>query len=746
MRRRSMIDLYALRATGVLLLAALSVPAAAQDSGDRGSSPDEPIISDEEFEQAIPSLDAESDEDAESIRAWEEEQRRLEDAAVREAGGIPVRRQESRESGSGSTTGGKEPEDHVLPAYMDGDFTEELADPAPLDPALEEPLVPLSQFEIEPVDDSILGEDPEKDQELTYRWRIDGLDALEGTVSAGDIRGRFSSLSALEEGDGEASNGAQVSARLNSDLQLLSDVLSAAGYFDAVVGQAVELPEEGGDGPMVAVLEVEPGPQYQFGEIAFDAPPIEPADLIERNFAPESGDPILADEVLAAEANIAVALPQAGYPFVEIGDRDILLDEQAVTGDYTLPVEPGPRSSFGEMIVDGKPVFEAKHIETIARFEKGDLYDSRMVDDLREALVATGLFGLVSVEPKDSEEVAPDETTYADLVVRQEPGPPRSIAASAGYGTGQGLRVEASWTHRNLFPPEGALIVSGVAGTQEQGATLTFRRSNAGKRDRTVELALAALHSDYEAFDAYTGRLAGRISYESTPIWQKRLTHSYGFELIATSEKSYNFDLGADDRELYYIAALPGQLGFDTTNDLLDPVDGVRVHLKLSPEVTFGEETLLYGRGMLEGTAYQPFGNFVLAGRARIGSIVGADREDIAPSRRYYAGGGGSVRGFGYQELGPKAPDGDPIGGRSLVEGAIEARYRFGDYGVVGFVDAGQVYESVTPGFDDIRFGVGIGGRFYTNFGPLRLDVAIPIDRREGESKFSVYVSIGQAF
>ncbi|HTO27111.1 MAG TPA: BamA/TamA family outer membrane protein, partial [Devosia sp.] len=500
------------------------------------------------------------------------------------------------------------------------------------------------------------------------------------------------------------------------------------------------------EGRASAVLTVRAGPQYSFGTIGFDAPPVIPDDLISRNFPLKSGDPILAEDVLGAEAAIAVGLPRNGYPFAEVGQRDILLDEETRTGDYTLPVTPGPRSRFGEVVIEGDPVFDPKHVYVLARFRKGDLYDARKLDDLRDALVATGLFSVVAVEPRQTGRDAGEGTEFADLAVRQGKGPMRSISVSGGYSTGQGLLVEGSWTHRNLFPPEGALILSGVAGTQEQGLSGTFRRSNAGRRDRTVELALSALHSNYDAYSAYTGKLAGRISYDSTPIWQKKLTYSYGFELLASNEKSYVFARQAREQKTYYIAALPGQVGFDTTNSLLDPVRGFRLNLKLSPEVSGGDQNLFYARGMVEGSAYRSFGDFVLAGRVRVGSIVGAPREDIAPSRRYYAGGGGSVRGFGYQELGPKDPDANPVGGRSLVEGAVEARYRFGDYGIVAFVDAGQVYESSTPGFTDIRFGAGIGGRFYTNFGPVRLDLATPIGRKPGESRVSVYVSIGQAF
>lgn len=104
------------------------------------------------------------------------------------------------------------------------------------------------------------------------------------------------------------------------------------------------------------------------------------------------------------------------------------------------------------------------------------------------------------------------------------------------------------------------------------------------------------------------------------------------------------------------------------------------------------------------------------------------------------------MRGFGYQQLGPKDINGDPIGGRSLTEFALEARYRFGNYGIVPFLDGGRVGEGSTPGLRGMRYGVGIGARYYTNFGPFRLDVATPLGRRPGEAKVAVYISIGQAF
>ena len=443
---------------------------------------------------------------------------------------------------------------------------------------------------------------------------------------------------------------------------------------------------------------------------------------------------------------MAVALPQNGYPFTEVGQRDILLDRTTGDGVYTLPVVTGPRARYGDFATSGDLAFDAKHASILARFKRGDLYDSRKVDDFRQALVATGLFATVSVEPQRTGQMAEDGTEYVTMMVNQDAGPPRTIAGTAGYGTGEGFRLEGTWTHRNKFRPEGALIAHGIAGTQEQGAGVTFRRSNAGKRDRTFELGANVSYSSYDAYSAYTGRIGARISRDSTPLWQKRWTYAYGAEIVATAEKDYDFTRAERNRRTFFIGALIGQLGYDRTDNLLDPTKGFKLTALVQPEGSLQGGFNPYVRARLDGSAYFPAGDsIVLAGRVRMATIQGAQRFEIAPSRRFYSGGGGSVRGYGYQKLGPLDPNGDPIGGRSLNEAAAEVRYRFGNYGIVGFVDIGQSYASSKPQFTDLRMGAGIGGRLYTNFGPLRVDVATPINRRPGEAKLNIYVSIGQA-
>ncbi|MDO9369792.1 MAG: BamA/TamA family outer membrane protein [Sphingopyxis sp.] len=697
-----------------------------------------PIIEDEEFQKAIPPISAEDDSELdrplESIADFEKRQA-AEAAKVADATGEAVAETQPPQVGG-----------VPIPALADGDAVEAIGDAPISDRELAAPLPPLESFNVEPVVFAE-AEDDKDNVSVAYTVQVNGLKSADDSTDV-DLTDLFGDLSALYDGDGKADNAAMVRARLSADGELMRRILASEGYYDAKVDTRIERGENRDRSqPVAAIIDVTPGTRYTLADIVINAAPTVPPTLIADNFPLAVGEPIVAQRVQGAEAAIALKLPEEGYPFAKVGQRDILLD--GVTGDavYTLPVEIGKRSRFGGIETTGDLAFDAEHVEVLTRFKRGDLYDSRKVDDLRQALVATGLFSTVAAEPQATGESAGDNTEYVTMLVTQQAGPPRTIAASAGYGTGEGIRLEGSWTHRNFLPPEGALIFRGVAGTKEQGVGATLRRSNAGRRDRTFELVTEVTRSRYDAFNAITGRVGARVSYDSTPIWQKKFTYAYGAELIATREDDYDFGLGARKNDFYTILGLTGQVGMDRTDSLLDPTKGFRITTLIQPEGSMAGKFSPYARARIDVSGYYPVADsIVLAGRVRVGSILGAARERLAPSRRFYAGGGGSVRGFGYQELGPKDPNNDPIGGRSVAEAAFETRYRFGNFGVVGFVDAGQVYRGSTPDFSNLRFGAGIGARYYTNFGPMRFDVATPIGRKPGESLISVYVSIGQAF
>jgi translocation and assembly module TamA len=393
------------------------------------------------------------------------------------------------------------------------------------------------------------------------------------------------------------------------------------------------------------------------------------------------------------------------------------------------------------LLTDNK-LFSARHIQRIARFDPGDTYMASDVEDLRKALVATGLVSSVTLTPKDA-----GDDEHVDLAVDVSPAPPRTIAGEIGYGTGEGARIEASWQHRNFFPPEGAITLRGVAGTQEQLASVTYRRNNFKKRDQVLTGLFSASNINRNAYDARTITLSGTLERQTNIVFQKKWVWSVGAELVASDERDGLTKIVGGGRRTYFIGALPASLTYDGSDDLLNPTRGFRLGGRISPELSFQNGTFGYVRAQVDGSVYQPMSDrIVIAARARFGSIFGSSATRIAPSRRFYAGGGGSVRGYGYQEIGPRDVNNDPIGGKSLAEFSLETRVRFGNFGVVPFVDAGNISTDFLPNFKDLRVGAGVGLRYYSNFGPIRIDVGTPINPQKGDPRVAVYVSLGQAF
>lgn len=587
-----------------------------------------------------------------------------------------------------------------------------------------------------------------------------GFPAEEGSFPQRDeLAKRFEALSTVEElqDDDNDDNIAQLAARARADEELLAQLLRVYGYYDAQIIRTVGGTRPGGDSAERGAnvrFDIVPGERYSFG--AIDLGEIEQAPdgpALRSAFEIETGDPLSSDAIVQEQFDLDRALGETGYPFAEIDEPQLLVDHARIEGDLTMPVRPNGKYAFGE-IVSGSPDFlPSRHLQTIARFDRGDIYQRSLEQDLRRAIVATGLVSSVTITKR---EVAPPDATRPGeiaLDVEMTRAKLRTIAGAVGYGSEEGFRVEASWEHRNFFPPEGAIRVRGIVGTQEQLAGVTFRRNNFGGRDRILNVDAYASTIDSPAFDART--LAFVASYErsSTLLFQKPISWSVGFEAVATGERPpANDDTPQQPRQTYFVGAIPLYLQLDTTNDLLDPTEGFRVSGRFSPEVSRsrGVESF-YLRSQFDASYYRQVSDkVVVAGRARFGTIAGTAIANIAPSRRLYAGGGGSVRGYGYREIGPHDELGDPTGGRSLAEVALEARIKTGFFdgalSVVPFVDAGTVSTSTLPDFETFRVGAGLGVRYHTGFGPIRVDVGVPINPGPDDSPVAVYVSLGQAF
>lgn len=568
---------------------------------------------------------------------------------------------------------------------------------------------------------------------LSYSFRFEGLD-IAGREA---LETQFDALSTLRAGQADTANVAQIDRRAREDADLLAELLRARGYYDASVDPRVT-PAAGG---LAVVLAADPGALYRFTDVEVRGLEGPAATALRDAFGVRPRDPVDAAKVRAGEAALRARIGQEGFPFAVVAEPEVVVDHDSRSATLVLTVDPGGARRYGKIVVPDGALFSARHLQDIARFEPGQPFEAKDIEDLRRALIATGLVSAVTVRPVPGD--APDRV---DIAVTVDRAPPRTVAGELGYGTGEGVRAEVSWQHRNLFPPEGGLTLRGVAGTQEFLLGANFRRNNFRGRDRVLNAQASISRLNRKAFEADTFLLGASLERQTNIIFQKKWTWSFGVDLIATDERD-NAGAVIDQRRTFLIAAVPLTLGYDGSDNLLDPTRGFRLAGRLSPELSLQDGAFGYARLQIDGSAYRPVGSrVVLAGRVRLGAIAGARAERIAPSRRFYSGGGGSVRGYGFQAIGPQDTAGDPIGGRSLTEFALEARIRFGDFGIVPFFDGGAISRTSLPTLDGMRFGAGLGVRYHTNFGPIRLDVGTPLNRQRGDPRLAVYVSLGQAF
>ncbi len=562
---------------------------------------------------------------------------------------------------------------------------------------------------------------------------------------------RFTQLSGLQNGQTakgtEGESLVQLAVRAAADRDLLLRLLRVYGYYDGDISQSI-------NAAGIVQFDINQGIRYRYGLVDLgeltrggDA-----MAHLRHNFAIKPGDPLQNDRILEEKSHLDVALGEMGYAFATLGEVQLTVDHRREEGDLFLPVSPGDTYKFGEIISGNPKLLSSRHLTQMARFKAGQMYKRSAVDDLRRAILATGLVSSLNVTPREMAHANGEKTGVLALDMAMIKAPPRTLAGAIGYDTGDGFRLEASWEHRNLFPPEGMLRLRGILGTHEQLAGITFRRSNFRGRDRTLTLDLYADNANRSAYAARALAFAANYERQTTLLFQKPWTWSFGGELMASAEREGTASAITTGRINYLTAALPMRAAYDGSDDLLDPKRGWRTSLRISPEISFSSGSKSeYAKIQWDASAYLPASKgVVLAGRMRLGAMPGTNIANIAPSRRFYAGGGGSLRGFGYQLVGPRNVADEPMGGRSLYEFSLEARLHTGLVGgaptLVPILDAGGVDADSIPKFSDIRYGVGLGLRYQTGFGPIRVDVGTPLNRRRGDSRIGVYVALGQAF
>jgi translocation and assembly module TamA len=525
--------------------------------------------------------------------------------------------------------------------------------------------------------------------------------------------------------------------RVDRDSERLRQVLRAEGYYDARLEARLDLQRQ----PVEIAIEVEPGPRYELRQVSMIGPDggsLDALDIGLEKIGLALGQPARSADVLQAEQKITLALAESGYPLATTPDRKVLVDHQSRTMSVTYVVDPGPRAPFGDVRISGTDAVDQAYVSNRLSWKRGDRFDLRELEETRKLLIRSELFTSVKIVP--ATEVAADGTI--PILIEVSERKPRSIGAAVNWSSSEGFGAEASWEHRNLAGHAERLETTLRLSQVLIGANATLRLPDAVRPDLDVVAATGIEREDTEAFTVK--RISGTVGVEQR--FSSRLSAGLG---ISASLENEDDDQGEDTFTLF---GVPAFVRYDSTDDPLDPTSGVRSSAAVTPYYALFAETDTFLRSEGIASAYYAIdedARYVLAARGRLGSIVGAGREELPASIRFYSGGGGSVRGYAFQELGPLDEDNDPLGGHSVIEFGGEIRIRVTDtIGVVPFVEGGNVYADMLPELYqvDFRYAAGLGLRYYTTIGPLRLDVAVPLDRRDTDDPFQFYISLGQAF
>ena len=543
--------------------------------------------------------------------------------------------------------------------------------------------------------------------------------------------------------------------------QRIATALRSRGFYDArIVATVANQPVE--DAAALDAIERTPesdktqfvfdvatGPLYLITDLAILGPPdiVGSPGLDRGKLSLAPGKPADSTLILATEDEILGQVKDRGFALAGVTRREVLIDH-ATRGAYvTFVVESGPPVRMGAVRFSGTERVDTTYLQRRVPFDQGDPFTPAKVTALRDRLTALGVFNSVRITPATTLTENGELPFDVELTDR----PARTIGFGASYETIRGFAVNGFWSHRNLFGQAESLRLSAEVNhigqgnvTQDlgYGFKIDFLKPDWWRKQQDATANAAAVN---EIFDAYT-RKAVTLGVGLDRTFNRHWRAKIGI----TGEVSELTRWGTTND--YKLIGLPMQVLLNQADSDVEPTKGYRLTLNVTPYADLTHPNNPFAITRLTGSTYLNVsgdGRSVLAGRASFGTIPGGTAANIPFDKLFYAGGGGSVRGFAYQSAGPRDAYNNPLGGASLVEGSVELRQRIGkSFGAVAFIDAGSAYTDTIPNFSQMppRLGTGAGVRYYTDFGPARLDVGIPLNKRDGDAPFGIYVSIGQAF
>ncbi len=519
--------------------------------------------------------------------------------------------------------------------------------------------------------------------------------------------------------------------------------LRSEGYYAYRVEPDVSEAE-----PPRPLVQIAPGPRFHLSEpeLSWIGPPPNTQAQADAGKALSltPGAPGRAADVIAAEGRVVAAVQKRGYADAVAEPREVIVDHA------DMSVRPNYRIAAGILVrLEGLAIAPGSRtnpawVRHLAPWAAGDPYDPDDVAELERRLLDAGIYDSVTVA------LAPPEQASASglrpVVVALSERKPRTIEGGASYSTSEGGGVNARWTRYNKLARADTIALYGQISVRDSRVGVDLSLPHWLQAQQTLKTGVAVYDVMTDAYDergvgvrADVTRRYGRTSYVTVGV-------------SANATRSQELRVGtltSLGRDLLTVAAL-GDVLLDRSNDPLNPTRGWRGSARLEPTVIAGDTNLPYLRAVAQGTYYQSLdkaGHTVIAGRLRLGRIVNGTVEQIPASQRFYAGGGGSVRGFPYQGVGPRLADDTPKGGVFLAESSLELRQDLtAQWSFAAFVDAGTVGSGGPVDFRQLAVGAGLGARYNLGLVPIRIDLATPVARRRGQPLLQVYVSIGQSF
>lgn len=524
--------------------------------------------------------------------------------------------------------------------------------------------------------------------------------------------------------------------RAQGDKQLFESVLRSQGYYDG----RIEIAIDDARSPAQVTVTIVPGKRYTLGScvIAYSSAAPAKAPAACKDIGLKIGSAARAAPIIAATKALIQALQAHGRPDAKVTNREAVVDHATKHMQLTFHVDPGREARFGKVTIMGAATTDHDYLARLVTWKSGAIYDVRKLDKYRQRLTNLNLFDRLIVKPDTAHE---DASGYAPIQVDAHERLPHSLGGGLSYATDTGPGLKAFWENRNLWGRAERLRFDLNLATIAQSLEASLTLPHEPNTGQSLGFDLG---TERDTTDAYDKEGATALAQITTPLgghW----TGKGGVQVEAAQVKQQ----GASTFSI--LGSLPMSVTFDSTKSLLDPRNGERWTLQAQPVVGTSGGPRAFLVLQTTASAYRPLDKtkkLVAAARIRFGTILFASQSTVPPDLRFYSGGGGSVRGFAYQHVGPRDAANNPIGGRSVAETSLELRYHaWKDIGIVAFVDAGTV--SADPYFssaDTPRIGAGLGLRYYTSFGPLRLDIAAPVNPHHGDAPVQIYVSLGQAF